>query len=1041
MAPPINDNLADAILIGVGYNTIQGTTIDATEDTGEAAALGYNPGPDVWYQIENQVPTNASGINLNSINITSTTPGYEPYWEVYSSIVPNPDYSDLTYVESGGNGTEGPIYSLFNLPGNSSHYYWLLVASWNGSDEGNFEIDLGIAWGGLATDFINGASGTASVSSGAVRDTQVTANQWDGADPWPNSGQKHYHDDMTDTLIFTAPTDGRWHVETRVRAQGTPTGDYMHFGLCRNGVPLYTARVWVPGTTGTYTDISLTSDDITDTYLSDGQSYNYEPDIRVRAGDEISLRLFQQNPGTRYAEIHSVIFSTTPQDAPPYRDSVAAPASPIDTWQMSELPIGSATQFYNLGTDDEGAGGVTDELLGYDFCVMPNGDIYVAFGEGRTLSADPDTIVYTLRKWNGTTWSTITQDFAEINAIARSTGTASGFFGATGTSSTIAVVLPHEIDDITIISAFARSSATIATPSGYTLKTSWTRGTTTYYIFWKRETTKTLIDENITISLASGSGDKYAKAWSFCNVIKTGDPFHAFQTTSGTADPDTVSGLTTTIENAFIAMIGMCEDDNAGSAATVISSGGDPELDSRNMHTGSLDALYFNSTGADAGMWAQAFHKFYSGSTGDYTVTFSGAPPGPGWGAFLCALIPDPDAIDDGFPWRSGVVGNYFYPNYVSVDTDGTDVYIGYSMQYPRTPHLNGGAQNARFAWRVMKYSPGTDTFTELGTESRNGFAFYDGGVDDTTAAEESLSFKLRIGPDGKIWVGWAEVVVPFGANYNSRPFLWYWNGSAWIDTNAPFPPTIRNARWLINNYGARSIHLDFTFCHHDGSSNWPSLAYSVFWPTIGAADNGREIIYAEYNGSSWTTVQTRADQIWTSGLLRNADDWGHEWWQVSLINDGSNPILIASLHHALGDDHLAATKIIDSSGIAFESLGFPGLATLDGMPDWRLSYSGLAAIDNSGNIYVSSMNFLWERLGIVVNREAGDDKGWMVASATNAYIDGWAATFYPSFVKVANGKIYMIHSMNQGTFGVWEMEYIPGGGPVSFYAFAPLGG
>jgi hypothetical protein len=1031
---PINDNLANAILISAGYNAVTGTTIDATQESGEFAALGYNPGPNVWYQLENLVPLGAVGINKYVVDLNSITTGYEPYAEVYYSTIPNPDYSDLVLLDSVGDGTENPPTLVSNLDDNGE-YYWLMVASWNGSDVGNFVINIATPWGGRAEDNIHPDSTTASSTGGWVKDTQSF-----DTNNWPYGPMINQQDDMADTFIFTAPTDGLWSVYARTRMQGSgvpANSDGSYIGIVRNNRPLYHPRVVSRSDTGIAGNTQITDDLPLSTYAAATWTWLYERHIRTKAGDTITIRLLNEDYTQRYAEIESIVFSPAPELLSPYYDPDVGTSVTQDNYVMDEFPLGSESNaYYNLSDDVNGLSGfVNSQITGNDLTIMPNGDLYVAWGEERGTGN-----ILALAKWDGVNWTQITKDiwkhatspiFDKIEQVSVS--------GNTGTGGVTASFPANVIDDVAIIFGIARSGVTLNTPSGYTLKSNWTRGSTNYYVFWKRFTSSSGGAPTTQSVTVTGSGDKYVAGYLVRNTVSSGDPFNAFTTQTGTSDPETITGITTTEENSLVCLFGGLEN-HPNTNVTITN--GSPKLSSF------LTSSFISTTvGADAEIFVRMANKFDAGATGDYTMDFSSSGAA-GWGTFLCAFKPNPnsDAAPD-----SGIGGMAeYFPAWVAIDNDGVDLYIAWGEEQPNDPAINN-IEISKQIWRCMKYEINSTIFTELGNPYGQ---YHNSGTNGNqpNCASFANSLRMKVSPGGKPWVAWIEYDYDIVgvANGNARPFVWRWSGSTWVETNLPDPPINRRTTnlddWYAYAVHETIIHLDITFCTSaDGVGENPSVIWIVDWGLAFDQNYGEEIVYSEWNGSSWETIQLMAQDIWEGLIYTTRENlasigYGHWAQGMSLTNDGTNPIFSASLgtFNTLFD-FLACAKIVDNAGSPeFQSLGLPGAAYAEEW-GWSFDLAGSAACDGN-NIYVIGAGSTTNNICILVNREAGDDLGWMVASKENAFVWEWTQILQP-MIAAKDKKAYFLHTDGNGVFGAWQLNFTPGGpihlSRIRFRAFA----
>src|SRR3990167_6886815 len=142
--------------------------------------------------------------------------------------------------------------------------------------------------------------------------------------------------------------------------------------------------------------------------------------------------------------------------------------------------------------------------------------------------------------------------------------------GIGSTSGTLTVTLgTHAADDILLALFWCRASATVLTPTDWTLVTSSLRGTSRYYLFWKRATSAA---ETNPVFDYTGTDDGYAEVAVYGGVRTTGDPYEVLGTfASGTANPATLTGITAlTTQSLIVAMIG--GEDNTGTGMTMTAT-------------------------------------------------------------------------------------------------------------------------------------------------------------------------------------------------------------------------------------------------------------------------------------------------------------------------------------------------------------------------------------------------------------------------------------------------------------------------------------
>src|SRR6187549_3876632 len=107
MAPPINDNVADAtdVLVGVLKETVAGTTIDSTIEAGyEGDPFNIGSGQSVWYHFS---PDDDARFSYDLTKTSGGDAGWFPYADLWRcSTYPPTDANDLVYESASvGNGT------------------------------------------------------------------------------------------------------------------------------------------------------------------------------------------------------------------------------------------------------------------------------------------------------------------------------------------------------------------------------------------------------------------------------------------------------------------------------------------------------------------------------------------------------------------------------------------------------------------------------------------------------------------------------------------------------------------------------------------------------------------------------------------------------------------------------------------------------------------------------------------------------------------------------------------------------------------------
>lgn len=142
MAPPINDNLVDAIdvLDGVLKETIAGTIVDATTEPNFEAHGSYGVSQAVWYHFAPTVDFRLA------IRVTKTggDAGFVPEADLLlATTYPPVDFDDFTFMESVGDGTASPPREhKFPLLAGEHYYIAVLDYNYDPGEEGTFDLDV-----------------------------------------------------------------------------------------------------------------------------------------------------------------------------------------------------------------------------------------------------------------------------------------------------------------------------------------------------------------------------------------------------------------------------------------------------------------------------------------------------------------------------------------------------------------------------------------------------------------------------------------------------------------------------------------------------------------------------------------------------------------------------------------------------------------------------------------------------------------------------------------------------------------------------------
>lgn len=213
----------------------------------------------------------------------------------------------------------------------------------------------------------------------------------------------------------------------------------------------------------------------------------------------------------------------------------------------------------------------------------------------------------------------------------------SGVIANALTTADVTPVIPtHEINDILIcITANRVITNTCATPSGWTLLhgpidvTAWRT-----YVFWKRAVSAA--ETNPLCDWTATSADKYAQVHTVRGAITSGSPFAASVLSADVTDPITLTGVTTTLPNQLVIVVGLGSDNAALTLETSRTSTDPANYISRHYSTSSL--------GADAAGTFCDEYRATAGATG--TVTLDNSSTMPAEAALVAAILNPTVAAD-----------------------------------------------------------------------------------------------------------------------------------------------------------------------------------------------------------------------------------------------------------------------------------------------------------------------------------------------------------------------------------------------------------
>ena len=186
------------------------------------------------------------------------------------------------------------------------------------------------------------------------------------------------------------------------------------------------------------------------------------------------------------------------------------------------------------------------------------------------------------------------------------------------TAGTFTVTLPtHATDDILLSISWYRASATVLLPTGWTEAATALRDTTRYYLHWKRATSAS---ETNPVFDYTGANDGFGLIVSYRGVINTGNPYDVLGAfASGTAEPATLTGITTLTANSLVvALIG--GEDNTGTGMTMTAT--DPAA--------FIEHYAESATGTDGAVAIGEASRATTGATGNVSSAFGATVVGGG---------------------------------------------------------------------------------------------------------------------------------------------------------------------------------------------------------------------------------------------------------------------------------------------------------------------------------------------------------------------------------------------------------------------------
>lgn len=200
---------------------------------------------------------------------------------------------------------------------------------------------------------------------------------------------------------------------------------------------------------------------------------------------------------------------------------------------------------------------------------------------------------------------------------------------AASTGADVVVPLPASMqtNDIILIHVYVRNTGNTTTITDYTEIAQLDTANADHRWFWKRHDGS----ESNPTAANSVATDTYARAYAFRGCITTGSPFDVVGTPSEfAASPMSVTGITTTVAGAMVAVMDGYADNNLASAVTTAT---DPAT--------FTDVYAEDASGADGSVHMGYAVRTTAGATGTITVTYNGSfTGGDQSGCLVVALKP-----------------------------------------------------------------------------------------------------------------------------------------------------------------------------------------------------------------------------------------------------------------------------------------------------------------------------------------------------------------------------------------------------------------
>jgi hypothetical protein len=946
-----------------------------------------------------------------------STGDYPIYAEIYTCDVLNPNAGDLLngivghFQGSFGDGTNSPPGQLITVgdPTAVDKYTIIYVGNWNfDSTTGNFTLKLVMPWTVNSLDDYNTGSSTIITTGDSVADTQYAVQ---------NNGVSIFtvHPDMQPSIYArgSAIAQGQYFIGYRFRNHDTTLHD-GGMGLVRNGIVQFPFGHFKSSSTSiqTYKACETTP------------RCNL---IWIADGDTIEVRLFDQDVGvvtsppytaTTWLEVLDFTFYPALGPGPNTWDTLdsdfttqsqAAP-NPA-TYNLPELSLGSVGALEQLGKGGEGTWPAHSVASGYEtfdsngrgITVMPNGDLYVAWCETlRTYPTPTATRYYSLwmKKWNGSSWSTISHDVwgnGDAAVPPLPTLTEGGLSMCNDGNDSIYIAwaerLPATAETYWRCMQYSISGDTFTELGPSTGTSHWPN------MFSER---MACAEESGGIRVRCSPAGVPWVAWVELSTI----PWDSLDVFSGSAT--NLSGGT----NGWNAL-----------------GGGTPLARDGSGHA------YSSSAGAEGASYRTDAPLNIEGSDLADAACIVSTLPNSGEYIELFIHLGSPGGSFDGYKavYTVGVTNDTAE---IFKITAGVATTIGGSVTLTGHPLASGD----------------TLIFRRQAPASNNIVFYYDhpGNIavqmvsrTDTTYTGNKQNIGLGVyGQNAQVdefMGGNSTFQIGGGGGTDSSPFLYYWDGSSWVDSLLPAPPTRRTTGYSLSNFWEDPvIHLDFGFCHHDGPSEHPAAFYCIQWNYGGSPpDNTWEFVYFEYDGSSWgNNIQSRADLFLDGSKLIGGSQSSGNWCRgLSIFDNGTKPYFCAHLGYLNNSDKTAIWTIEDDGSAFLSSLTnpFPSESEtgrfLAGGDSWG-SADCVFLKDNTTIVLTSQQrigtDFEDGGMSMMIMREGGNGRNWMSAfGKMSPTHEGWVSEgAFASINQMAihNDTIYVFHETWDDIFGVWAI-------------------